>query len=336
MNQYTEIIRKWATDTRRAGQLPDADGVGEVGLNSAQIGRRLAVRFMLKVDVDRIADARYEVFGCGFSMATCAVAADMAIGYALDEVQKIDAKRLDSVLDGLPPERDYCANLAVEALHAAALSAQRGNRKVEASLPEEGGHGPRLSKEHPVYAKLINSPCPVAISDEDRHLFACLLSVALEDSSAPEKALGLDGIELTSLLTHYFPDIDRSILNQNSSLEAEQPAERNDDVFSILLSHLPEEPDRDKLQTSVWLAYILAARAALPGHLWVAMGLTERPQLTAAIRRHLPSLANANHHNMRWKRYLYKQVCELNGGVMCKSPNCGVCSDYALCFVEEL
>jgi nitrogen fixation protein NifQ len=65
------------------------------------------------------------------------------------------------------------------------------------------------------------------------------------------------------------------------------------------------------------------------------MGLFERPQLTAAIRRYLPSLAVANHQNMRWKRYLYKQVCERNGGVMCKAPNCGVCSDYALCFAVE-
>jgi nitrogen fixation protein NifQ len=85
----------------------------------------------------------------------------------------------------------------------------------------------------------------------------------------------------------------------------------------------------------VWLAHILAARAALPGHLWIAMGLFERPQLTAAIRRYLPSLAVANHQNMRWKRYLYKQVCERNGVVICKAPNCGVCSDYALCFAVD-
>jgi nitrogen fixation protein NifQ len=334
MSQYTDIIRKWATDTRRAGSLSDADGIGEVGLASTEIGHRLAVRFTIKIDVDRIADARYEVFGCGFSMATCAVAADMAIGYSLDDIQKIDAKRLDAALDGLPPERDYCANLAVEALHAAALSVQRGSQKVAASLPEEKDHRPRVCKEHPVYAKLINSPRPAAISDEDRHLFACLLCVALEDSSAPEKALGLDSIELTSLLKHYFPDVDRSTLKLKSFLEAEQTAERNDDVLSILLSHLPEDADHDKLRTSVWLAHILAARAVLPGHLWVAMGLTERPQLTAAIRRHLPSLADANNQNMRWKRYLYKQVCDLNGGVMCKSPNCGVCSDYSLCFAD--
>jgi nitrogen fixation protein NifQ len=45
-------------------------------------------------------------------------------------------------------------------------------------------------------------------------------------------------------------------------------------------------------------------------------------------------LAAANSQNMRWKRYLFKQVCELGGGMMCKSPNCGECSDYSICFPD--
>ena len=60
--------------------------------------------------------------------------------------------------------------------------------------------------------------------------------------------------------------------------------------------------------SSLLLARMIAARTARPGHLWVAMGLFERPQLSASIRRLLPSLAAANSQNMRWKRYLFKQV----------------------------
>jgi len=105
--------------------------------------------------------------------------------------------------------------------------------------------------------------------------------------------------------------------------------------LSLLYSHVPAGLGFNALIVSCCLARILATRAAFPGHLWVAMGLTERSQLTAAIRRHLPSLAKANSQNMRWKRYLYKQVCDLNGGTMCKAPNCGVCSDYSLCFAAE-
>lgn len=334
MSHYTETIRKWATDNRRAGSLPNADGTGEIGLKSTEAGKRLAVRFTLKVKLDRIADARYQVFGCGFSIAACAVVADMVVGYALDDVQKIDAKQLDSALEGLPPDRVYCADLALGALRAAARSAQSGRKKVEANYSGESGHGPRFSTDHRIYSILMNSARPDQTTDEDRHLFACLLTVATEESCHPAAALGISDSDLTSLLALYFPDIDLTFLKQISFSTAEQPAERNDDILSIMLSHLPKEPDRNKRQTSLWLAHILTTRAALPGHLWVAMGLTERPQLTAAIRRHLPSLAEANNQNMRWKRFLFKQVCELNGGVMCKSPNCGVCSDYAICFAD--
>ena len=65
------------------------------------------------------------------------------------------------------------------------------------------------------------------------------------------------------------------------------------------------------------------------------MGLFKRPQLSAAIRRHLPSVFAANNQNMRWKRFFFKQVCDLHGGTLCRTPNCGECSDYALCFAKD-
>lgn len=332
MSLYSDTIRKWATDGRRAGWLPDADGTGEVGLASADAGRRLAVRFTLKVERDRIADVRYQVFGCGFSMAACAVAADLVVGYTLDEAQRINAEQLDSALDGLPSERRYCADLAARALQAALRSVHGGQHKVEARISADPEHGPRISPDHPVYMSMMSSWKPDPVVEEDRHLFACLLSVAAEEACGPAAALGLGNRDLDALLQIYFPAMARAFCEHYLLPITAPLVEQNDAVLAILLQHLPKNTDRATLQTAVWLAHMLAARAALPGHLWVAMGLTERPQLTAAIRRHLPSLAAANNQNMRWKRYLYKQVCESDGGVMCKAPNCGVCSDYALCF----
>ena len=90
--------------------------------------------------------------------------------------------------------------------------------------------------------------------------------------------------------------------------------------------------DKRKTLLANCLAQAIAARAAHPGHLWVAMGLYERPQLSEAIGRHLPLLLAANSQGMRWKRFLFRQLCEQSGGLMCKSPVCGDCSDYALCF----
>lgn len=335
MSQYSEIIRQWATDTRRAGCIAGADGTGEVGLDSGQAGRRVAVRFTLKVELDRVADARYEVFGCGFSMAACAVAADLAVGCSLDTIQDVDAIRLGMVLDGLPSDRSYCADLAVEALQAAASSARNNRDVVASTLSQEPHHGPRVMLDDPIYSQLMKSPRREAVSFEDRHLFACLIAVAAQESEDLAVPLGLQQSDLDSILLLFFPGQSFDLLECYSSSAYHQPVECNPDVLSILLSHVPADSGFHQVFVSLWLARILATRAALPGHLWVAMGLTERPQLTAAIRRHLPSLADANHQNMRWKRYLYKQVCDLNGGVMCKAPNCGICSDYGLCFVAD-
>lgn len=335
MSHYTETIRKWATDTRRTGCLPDPDGIGEIGLGDKSAGRRLAARFTLKVELGLVADARYEVFGCGFSMAACAVAADMVVGCSLNTIQEIDAKRLNCALEGLPVDRSYCADLAVEALQAAATSARNKSQVVASTLSQEPEHGPRVILEDPVYCQLMQNPEPEAVLYDDRHLFACLIAVAAQESANLAVPLGLGQSDLDSLLVMFFPDQSRDILDNHLS-STTQPLEKcNSEVLSILLNHVPTGKDLNQTFVSQCLARIIAARTTLAGHLWVAMGLTERPQLTAAIRRHLPTLAKANNQNMRWKRYLYKQVCDLNGGVMCKAPNCGVCSDYHLCFTEE-
>jgi len=335
MTGYTEKIRQWAMDNRYTGTLINADGTGEIGLGSSEAGTRLAVRFALKARLDRVTDIRFQVFGCGFTIAACAAAADMSVGHTLGDINRIDARQIDDALDGLPAERSYCAELAIEALHAAVKSARNGQFPVQASLPGEADHGPRVTPEDPFYAVLVKSPQPERVTCEARHLFACLLAIAAREPHHTAYSLGLDDDDMSALLDRFFPSVDRVILDRYAAPNESQPPEINEDILGILLSHTPVGGDSGDLFVATLLCKILAARAAHPGHLWVAMGLFERAQLTAAIQRHLPTLAGANSQNMRWKRYLFKQVCDLNGGVMCKSPNCGVCSDYSLCFADD-
>ena len=334
MTVYTDTIRQWATDDRRTGTLPNADGTGEVGLDQ-EAGSRLAVRFTLKLDMERITDIRYQVFGCGFSMAACAVAADMSVGYFLQEMHAIDAQRINHALEGLPEDRLYCADLAAEALRAAVASAQNDHQPIRGAIRNEESYDAQVTANDPVYAGLINSSNPLTKADDDCHLFACLLAVAVQDEHKTCEALGLTDRDISALLKKFFPRAEPDLLQKHNKAELLKPPEINEEVLGILLEYVPTTLGQHDNLVSVYLCHILAARAALPGHLWVAMGLFERPELTAAIRRHLPSLAEANSQNMRWKRYLFKQVCDRNGGTMCKSPNCGVCSDYATCFADE-
>ena len=337
MTGYTDKILHYAAATSHIGILENADGTGEVGLSAEESGKRLAVRFTLKLAGDKVTTTRFQVFGCGFTIAACAAAAELAEGHSLEEIGHYTPATIDQALAGLPEERSYCAELANQALQAAVNSARNGAKPVQSALQPTAGedHHPRVTAADPVYQRLMASNAPTGVTSEDRQLFACLLAVASQESEPLTCALGLHAETIDLLLADFFPEIEQETLHPKAPSRAASAPEPNADLLKILLTHVPCDTTGGMHRSAAWLAHIIAARAAQPGHLWVSMGFFERQELTAAIRRHLPTLAAANQQGMRWKRFLFKQVCDLNGGVICKAPNCGVCSDYALCFAPE-
>jgi nitrogen fixation protein NifQ len=332
MATYTDTIRRWATDDRRVGMLPDADGTGEVGLGDGEVGLRLAVRFTLLLSNERVAAVRYQVFGCGFTIAACAATAELAEGHSLAEISSIEPAWVDAVLGGLPEERRYCADLAVAALQAAIASVRNIHAPITTNIIVDDDHTSRITGADPVYRLLLDSPAPPGAPSDDRHLFACLLAVAVHETADVAAALGLSGDELGDLLHLYFPAVTTDHLRLCCPPAGKPLPQSNVDIGELLLGYLPQDTNGWLSVPSLWLARGLAARAVHPGHLWRAMGLFARTELTAAIQRHLPALAAANSKGMRWKRFLFKQLCERNGGILCKTPDCGTCSDYALCF----
>lgn len=80
----------------------------------------------------------------------------------------------------------------------------------------------------------------------------------------------------------------------------------------------------------------LVARMAMasmgPNHLWEDLGLSSRDELNALMQRHFPRLKAMNSGNMRWKKFLYRLLCERAEVLICKSPHCEACDEYALCF----
>ncbi|TLM65891.1 MAG: hydrogenase [Deltaproteobacteria bacterium] len=335
MSTYTDTIRRWAADDRRAGPLADADGTGEVGLGAGEAGTRLAVRFALRLRGDRAETVRYQVFGCGFTIAACAAAAELAEGHTLAEIAVIAPPSVAAALGGLPAERGYCADLAVAALQAAVESAGSSRRPVVGALAADDDHAPRVTAAAPLYRLLTDSPAPPGAPAVDRHLFACLLTVAAGETDDPGAALGLNDAELADLLHLYFPAVTAATLRPFCRPAVDPLPQGNVDLLQLLLGYLPCDADGWQPVPSLWLARTLACRAARPGHLWRSMGLFARAELTAAIHRHLPALAAANSRGMRWKRFLFKQLCEQAGGSLCQTPDCGACSDYPLCFGEE-
>jgi len=112
---YSEKVMDHLTNPRNVGEIPDADGVGEVGNPSCGD----IMRIYIKVDGDKITDVKFKTFGCGAAIATSSMVTEMVKGKTIEEAMKITNKAVADALDGLPPQKMHCSNLAADALKVA-------------------------------------------------------------------------------------------------------------------------------------------------------------------------------------------------------------------------
>jgi len=112
---YSDKVMDHFSNPRNVGEIEAADGVGEVG--NPQCGD--IMRFYLKVEDGIIQDAKFKTFGCGAAIATSSMVTEMVKGKTLSEAQKISNEAVAEALDGLPPIKMHCSNLAADALHEA-------------------------------------------------------------------------------------------------------------------------------------------------------------------------------------------------------------------------
>lgn len=112
---YSEKVMDHFSDPRNVGEIANADAVGEVG--NVKCGD--VMKIFLKIEDDRVEDIKFKTFGCGAAIATSSMVTEMAKGKTLDEALEISNKAVAEALDGLPPAKMHCSNLAADALHAA-------------------------------------------------------------------------------------------------------------------------------------------------------------------------------------------------------------------------
>lgn len=112
---YTEKVMEHFTNPRNVGEIADADGVGEVGNPTCGDIMKISI----KVEDETIKDIKFKTFGCGAAIATSSMVTEMAKGKTLDEAMKITNKSVAAMLDGLPPQKMHCSNLAADAMHKA-------------------------------------------------------------------------------------------------------------------------------------------------------------------------------------------------------------------------
>lgn len=112
---YSEKVMDHFTNPRNVGELPDANGVGEVG--NAKCGD--IMRMYLKIEGDTITDVRFKTFGCGAAIATSSMATEMIKGKSIYDAMALTNKAVAEALDGLPAHKMHCSVLAEEAIRSA-------------------------------------------------------------------------------------------------------------------------------------------------------------------------------------------------------------------------
>lgn len=112
---YSAKVMEHFQNPRNVGEIKDADGVGEIG--NAVCGD--IMKLYIKVKDNRILDAKFQTFGCGAAIATSSMVTELVRGKTLEEAEKISRDTVAEALDGLPPIKMHCSNLAADALHKA-------------------------------------------------------------------------------------------------------------------------------------------------------------------------------------------------------------------------
>jgi nitrogen fixation protein NifU and related proteins len=113
------------TNPRNVGTIENPDGYGKVG--NPVCGDLMEM--YIKVENDVIKDIKFKTFGCGSAIATSSMVTEIAIGKTIDEALKITRNDVANELDGLPPQKMHCSNLAADALHAAIEDYKKKKKK---------------------------------------------------------------------------------------------------------------------------------------------------------------------------------------------------------------
>ncbi len=112
---YSEKVLDHFRNPRNVGEIEDPDGVGTVG--NPVCGDMMTMYIKVKDNI--IDDIKFKTFGCGAAIATSSMTTELAKGKTLEEAMEINRQDVAEALEGLPPVKMHCSNLAADALQDA-------------------------------------------------------------------------------------------------------------------------------------------------------------------------------------------------------------------------
>ena len=112
---YTNLVLDHFQNPRNAGEMADPDAVGYE--TNPVCGDTM--RLMLRINGERIQEARFQTSGCTAAIASSSVCTEMITGIDVAEAQRLTKDDFARALGGLPPGKTHCSVLATDALRKA-------------------------------------------------------------------------------------------------------------------------------------------------------------------------------------------------------------------------
>ena len=166
---------------------------------------------------------------------------------------------------------------------------------------------------------------PPASTDPLRPIFASLLVGRARSEGVLPDTLGLSPAVFGQLLQDYFTGSTLA-LQHGGVLQADELT----DLIALLLQYRAGQRESE-----TWMAHIVAWGCLGQNHLWHDLGLANRGELSLLLTTAFPTLAALNTGDMKWKKFIYRHYCSMEGIYVCPAPSCGECADYSKCHSAE-